>query len=291
MKNSIEIRCSADRTAVIDIEGTIGIDPATSNPNTVATYEAFNRALDEIRSLDVEQITVNIRSTGGNVADALLIYDALCDLDTHVVTRCHGYTASAATIIAQAASEGCREIMDNALYLIHRSMSATEGNAVDLQQSLDLLNKTDERLAAIYSSRSGRTVEQITALMNENGGNGRWLTPTEALEEGLVDQIIEVKASRRTMKTRIADVAERLMAALRPTADQPTPRAVLDIEAATIEARSSAAVETLRRGQERALPTSVEPTDDPSDREAEEPANAASYSRDADTLREAHVPH
>ena len=287
MKNSIEIRCSADRTAVIDIEGTIGVDPATADSRSVATYEAFNRALDEIRALDVDQITVNIRSTGGNVADALLIYDALCVLDTQVVTRCHGYTASAATIIAQAASEGCREIMSGALYLIHRSVSSTEGNAVDLQQSLDLLTKTDERLAAIYSSRSGREVEQIVALMNENGGNGRWLTPAEALDAGLVDRIIDSGATRRTMKARIADAAERLMSILRPTADEPMPRAVLDIETAAVEARSSAAVEALRRGQERAQPTSIQSAEDPSDREAAEPANAASYSRDADAMREA----
>lgn len=287
MKNSIEIRCSADRTAVIDIEGTIGVDPATADSRSVATYEAFNRALDEIRALDVDQITVNIRSTGGNVADALLIYDALGTLDTQVVTRCHGYTASAATIIAQAASEGCREIMSGALYLIHRSVSSTEGNAVDLQQSLDLLTKTDERLAAIYSSRSGREVEQIVALMNENGGNGRWLTPAEALDAGLVDRIIDSGATRRTMKARIADAAERLMSILRPTADEPMPRAVLDIETAAVEARSSAAVEALRRGQERAQPTSILSAEDPSDREAAEPANAASYSRDADAMREA----
>lgn len=287
MKNSIEISCSADRTAVINIEGTIGIDPATADSRSVATYEAFNRALDEIRALDVDRITVNIRSTGGNVADALLIYDALCTLDAQVVTRCHGYTASAATIIAQAASEGCREIMSGALYLIHRSVSSTEGNAVDLQQSLDLLAKTDERLAAIYSSRSGRDVEQIVALMNENGGNGRWLTPEEALDAGLVDRIIDSVATRRTMKARIADAAERLMSVLRPTADEPMPRAVLDIEAAAIEARSSAAVEALRRGQERAQPTPIQPVEDPSDRESEEPANAASYSRDADAMREA----
>ena len=285
MKNSIEIRCSADRTAVIDIEGTIGVEPASADSRSVATYETFNRALDQIRALDVDQITVNIRSTGGNVADALLIYDALCGLDTHVVTRCHGYTASAATIIAQAAAEGCREIMSNALYLIHRSVSSTEGNALDLQQSLDLLAKTDERLAAIYSSRSGREVEQIVDLMNENNGNGRWLTPEEALEAGLVDRIIEPTATRRTIKARIADAAGRLISALRPTADEPMPRAVLDIEAVAVEARSAAAVEALRRGQERATPTTIEPTEDPSDGEAVEPANAASYSRDADAIR------
>ena len=66
MKNSIKIRCSADRTAVIDIEGTIGVESASSASHSVATYEAFNRALDEIRALDVEQITVT-RSPGCKV--------------------------------------------------------------------------------------------------------------------------------------------------------------------------------------------------------------------------------
>lgn len=287
MKNNIEIRCAADRTAQIDIEGTIGVDPSDRDSSSVASYTTFNRALDQIRTLDVDQLTVNIRSTGGNVADALLIYDALCELDCHVTTRCHGYTASAATIIAQAASEGCREMMSNGLYLIHRSVSATEGNAVELQQSIDLLSKTDERLATIYASRSGRPSEQVVALMNENGGNGRWLTPAEALEAGLIDRIVEATTRRPTIKSRITDAAQRLISALRPTADEPMPRAVLDIEAVAVEARSSAAIEALRQGQQQASPTTLCPTEDPSDREAEEPANAASYSRDADALREA----
>lgn len=288
MKNLFEIKCLSQSEAVIDIEGTIGVDHSDdTSRRSVASYEAFTEALDQIKKLAVERITVNIRSTGGSVADALLIYDALWATEAQITTRCHGYTASAATIIAQAASEGCREIMSNALYLIHRSVGATEGNAVELQQSLDLLSKTDERLAEIYAQRSGRTSEEITALMNENGGNGRWLTPAEALEAGLVDQIIEAQATRRTMKARIVDAAERLISALRPTADEPMPRAVLDIEAAAVEARSSAAVERLRSGQAAAAPTTVEATEDPSDREAEEPANALSYSRDADALREA----
>ena len=289
MKTEIKIRNEAS-VCTIDIEGTIGVpenEQFSDSSHSVATYERLRNEVDKIKQIEAEEIIVNIRSTGGDVNDAMLIYEALSALNAKITTRCYGYTASAATIIAQAAAEGCREIMSNALYLIHRSVSSTEGNALDLQQSLDLLAKTDERLAAIYSSRSGREVEQIVTLMNENNGNGRWLTPEEALEAGLVDRIIEPTATRRTIKARIADAAGRLISALRPTADEPMPRAVLDIEAVAVEARSAAAVEALRRGQERATPTTIEPTEDPSDREAEEPANAASYSRDADAIRDA----
>ena len=84
-------------------------------------------AVRRIAEIDASEVVVNIRSTGGDVNDALLIHDALTALGAHITTRCYGYTASAATIIAQAASPGCREISANALYLIHTAVCATEG--------------------------------------------------------------------------------------------------------------------------------------------------------------------
>ncbi len=128
---------------------------------------------------------VDIRSTGGDVNDALLIHDALRSLDAHIITRCYGYTASAATIIAQAASPGCREISANALYLIHTAICATEGNAAEIAGKLDLLRQTDTRIAAVYAARSGRPAGEFETLMAENNGNGRWLSPEEAVAAGL----------------------------------------------------------------------------------------------------------
>lgn len=101
----------------------------------------FRDSLDRLREIDAPEIVVNIRSTGGDVNDALLIYEALSSLDGHIVTRCYGYTASAATVIAQAASEGCREISAHALYLIHNSICTAEGNAEELATRIDLLRK------------------------------------------------------------------------------------------------------------------------------------------------------
>ena len=106
----------------IDIEGVIGIPEgeqfADSTPS-IATYERFREKVEKIREIKANEVVVNIRSTGGDVNDALLIYEALVGLDAKITTRCYGYTASAATIIAQAASNGCREIASSALYLIH----------------------------------------------------------------------------------------------------------------------------------------------------------------------------
>ena len=183
MQSDIQITNRND-TCFVDIEGVIGVPEEWQfdQPSSrVATYEKFRDSLDRLREIDAPEIVVNIRSTGGDVNDALLIYEALSSLDGHIVTRCYGYTASAATVIAQAASEGCREISAHALYLIHNSICTAEGNAEELATRIDLLRKTDARLAEVYAARSGRTPEEFTLLMAENNGSGRWLSPQEAL--------------------------------------------------------------------------------------------------------------
>lgn len=183
----IEIDNSAG-VATIDIEGQIGV-PNFGESDKVATYEAFKAKVGEVIKSNPRKVVVNIRSTGGDVNDALLIYDALKEVK-NVETICYGYTASAATIIAQAAAQGKRKMSANGLYLIHQASTSVDGNANELDAKADLLKKTDERIAAIYANASGRPAEDYTALMAENNGNGKWLSAEEALGYGLIDEII-----------------------------------------------------------------------------------------------------
>lgn len=192
METQIKITNEAS-VCTIDIEGTIGLSESeqfADSTHSVATYERFREEIGNIKSIEASEIVVNIRSTGGDVNDAMLIYEALVALDTKITTRCYGYTASAATIIAQAASKGCREIASSALYLVHLSSSAIEGNATDMAERIELLQKTDERIAQLYAQRSGREKAEFEALMAQNGGRGRWLSPEEVVEAGLADVII-----------------------------------------------------------------------------------------------------
>lgn len=193
MHSEIKVINSKDGNCVIDIEGVIGVPEAMQfeEPGLrVATYAGFTESLRKISSITSSRVIVNIRSTGGDVNDALLIYDALTALGATVVTRCWGYVASAATIIAQAASPGLRELSENSLYLIHCSESSAEGNCTDISRTGQMLEATDLRIAEIYSRRSGLPAESFRELMNENSGRGRWLSAQEALEAGLADSII-----------------------------------------------------------------------------------------------------
>lgn len=178
----------------VNIEGAIGVPEEWQFENAderVSTYEKFRNTVKLIEQIQAPNVIVNIRSTGGDVNDAMLIYEALISLNATIITRCYGYVASAATIIAQAASEGERQISANSLYLIHQATCVAEGNAADLLARVELLKKTDETLADLYTRRSGKEAETFNTLMQAEGGNGRWLSAQETVEAGLADKIIE----------------------------------------------------------------------------------------------------
>lgn len=289
MKSEIQINNTAG-VCQIDIEGTIGVPEEWQfeEPDArVATYERFRDTLRRIAEIEAPEVVVNIRSTGGDVNDALLIHDALRQLPARVTTRCYGYTASAATIIAQAASEGCRLLSANALYLIHTAICSTEGNAAEIAGKIDLLHQTDARIAAVYASRSGRPAAEFEALMAENNGNGRWLAPEEAVAAGLADKVVEAAEQPASSLARnIARGWERLLAniGLRPGPALPADRNVLhfDGEVQALRSRSAVAADEARR---QAAPTSTQPREDPSCGDTVRSANERAYAEDARRMR------
>lgn len=269
------IKISANTTvATIDIEGEIGSEQS----GAVTTYGALKEKLQQIEELEAPIVVVNIRSVGGDVADALLIYEALSTLDAHITTRCYGYTASAATVIAQAANEGCREIADTALYLIHNSSCVAEGNAAELQQHAELLQKTDERIAAIYAAHSGKSVEHFLSLMAENGGNGVWLSPEQALEAGLVDSII--KPEKGVTTTLMSRIAEWLGIKPKSVPTMPTDKVNIRSQQPTACSQLS-----LSEGQSAVSRSQVKAVEDPGLQGDALSANAEAYNRDAILFR------
>ncbi|MBR2333323.1 MAG: Clp protease ClpP, partial [Rikenellaceae bacterium] len=262
----IKITNQADGVTVIDIEGEIGVPEELQfeEPESrVATYRKFKDMVGSIAQIRSPKVLVNIRSTGGDVGDAMLIYDALCSLDAEITTRCWGYVASAATIIAQAASTGLREISSESLYLIHRSVSRVEGDAESMQHNAELLAKTDAQIASIYAERSGRAVEEFERLMSENEGMGRWLTPEEAIEAGLVDRVVERETQRRGFGQRIRAAVGRLLGKFGGE-DSPqiphTYEARSNVRATTPKVQTT--VDMMRRAQQLAQPTSLTEVED-----------------------------
>lgn len=280
MTTNIHIDNAAD-CCHIEIEGTIGVPEEwqfDEHDTRIATYERFREAVARIAEVEAPEVIVTIRSTGGDVNDALLIHDALRQLKAKITTRCYGYTASAATIIAQAASEGCRELSANALYLIHCATCSTEGNARQLGEQIALLEATDERLSSLYAARSGRPIEEFKALMEENGGNGRWLSPDEAIAASLADRIIGgEEAAKPSVAQNLARGWNRLMQAVGLQHEEPLPedRNILHFDHPITLRRQS-----LIAAQQAAKPTSTCPIEDPAIGERRPTANQRAYAED-----------
>ncbi len=285
MRTKIEIRNEAS-LCYIDIEGVIGAseeEQFSPSSQSIATYERLKEELTKVQALDVKEVVVNIRSTGGDVNDALLIYEALSSLDAKIITRCYGYTASAATIIAQAASDGCREIAASALYLVHMSSSVVEGNSADLAERIELLTKTDDRIATLYALHSSRDKAEFIALMGENGGRGRWLSPEEVVEAGLADVVIggEETAPKRGLINRIKGW---LNLSSQSKSVEPLP-VDINILHAPSNLQTSTSVIAFREGQHAVSSTQTMMKEDPSLDGVALSQNALAYADDALKLK------
>jgi ATP-dependent protease ClpP protease subunit len=171
------IENSANGTATIYIYDEIGYWGVTA--------DMFCR---ELVSLDVETIELRINSPGGDVFDAVAIYNALCMHPANVVATVDGLAASAASFIFQAGNE--RNILRNAQAMIHDAWGMCIGPAEDMRAMADLLDKTSANVADIYAQRAGGTVDEWrSAMLAET-----WYNADEMVEAGLADAVVDPNA-------------------------------------------------------------------------------------------------
>lgn len=139
----------------------------------------------QIRAIGGGTIRMRINSPGGDVFAAQAIAQALKDTSAHVIASVDGYAASAATVLSMAADEV--EISDGGFYMIHNAWSFAMGNAKAMTSMAVLLNKVDGSIAGQYAAKSGKSAEEMKALMDEE----TWFTAQEAVEIGLIDRIAQ----------------------------------------------------------------------------------------------------
>lgn len=171
-------------TATIEVYGTIG----ESWWSEGVTFESVSAQLKEIASAG-KKVLVKINSYGGDVNDALAIYEILRSMGDKVTTECYGFCASAATIIAMAGHT--RRMSSYGLFLVHKCSSGAWGNENELQAELEAQRKVNEQIVKLYVDVTGTDQQRIEQLMNENNGNGIWLSADEAVEYGFITHTID----------------------------------------------------------------------------------------------------
>lgn len=132
-------------------------------------------------------LTLSLHSPGGEVFDGLAIYHAL-KARGNVNVRIEGLAASMASVIAMA---GTRiEMPRNAYLMIHNPSGFAMGDAADMRQLADLLDKLKGSLIAAYRDRTKKSDEDLTAMMDAE----TWLTGEEAVAQGFADEVTDAVA-------------------------------------------------------------------------------------------------
>lgn len=139
--------------------------------------------VNDIKNLATNTIELHLNSPGGEVFDGIAIYQALKNHAASVTVIVDSLAASIASVIAMA---GDRVVMaKNATMMIHDGHGLAVGNAADMREMADLLDRTSDNIASIYAERTGGDVKAWRKAMRAE----TWYTADEAVKAGLADEI------------------------------------------------------------------------------------------------------
>lgn len=193
----------------------------------------------EIAALDVAALTVRINSYGGSVSDGLAIYNALRRHKAAVTVTVDGVAMSIASLIAMAGDTV--EMAENAILMIHAPWGGLMGNAREMRDYADVLDKMAGAMASSYCARSGKSIDDMLALLTD--GEDHFYTADEALAEGFATCItpaLAIAASANKEITQRGFWAARAQA-FTPPAQKSAP--------APVETPAAAAAQPSLKGQ------------------------------------------
>lgn len=133
---------------------------------------------------DVKNIKLHINSPGGDVFDGIAIYNALRNHGAAITVYIDGLAASMASIIAMV---GNPVIMpENTMLMIHKPWGFAGGDANDMRDYADLLDKVETVLIPAYAQKTGMDPAKIAEMLEDE----TWLDGNECLALGFADQVI-----------------------------------------------------------------------------------------------------
>jgi len=130
-------------------------------------------------------VDLRLNSPGGSVFDAVAIHNAIKRHEGMVTVWIDGIAASAASYIAMAGDEIV--MPENAFLMIHDPAGLVMGTAEDMRAMAEALDKVKGSLVSGYAAKSGRTPEEVSALM----GAETWFDASDAVAQGFADRLIE----------------------------------------------------------------------------------------------------
>jgi ATP-dependent Clp protease protease subunit len=184
---NINVKRGADGSKHLDLQIHGVIDGAWLDENDGVSTSGIIAELQQ--HLDAKTIGVRINSIGGSAFGGIALYNALESHPAEVTATVEGLAASAASLIAMA---GKTVMGRGAMMMIHPPLTIAMGNAADLRRTADMLDKVQVGLASIYTAKTGKSAEEVNALITAE----TWMTADEAISSGFANgHLGEVEAA------------------------------------------------------------------------------------------------
>lgn len=134
-----------------------------------------------------KDINLYINSPGGVVSSGFAIYDTMQYVTCDVATTCVGMAASMGAVLLAAGTSGKRNLLPNARVMIHQPLGGVRGQASDIEIEAQEILRIKKLISQILADHSGKTQDEVM----EDTDRNKWMSADEALEYGLVDNIMK----------------------------------------------------------------------------------------------------
>lgn len=140
-----------------------------------------------LESVDAKKdIQIYLNSPGGGVYAGLGIYDTMQYINCDVATICTGMAASMGAVLLCAGAKGKRSALRHSRVMIHQPMGGAEGQATDMEITVNEIKKLKKELYEIISNHSGQTFEKV----EKDGDRDYWMIAEEAKAYGMIDELL-----------------------------------------------------------------------------------------------------
>lgn len=139
-----------------------------------------------------KDISLYINSPGGMVTSGMAVYDTMQYIQPDVSTICIGMAASMGAVLLTAGTEGKRYCLPNSRVMIHQPLGGFQGQATDVEIHAKEMLKTRDTLNRVLAQHTGQKLKAI----ERDTERDNFMSATEAVAYGLVDQVVERKPSK-----------------------------------------------------------------------------------------------
>ena len=134
-----------------------------------------------------KDIQIYINSPGGSVTAGMAIYDTMQQISPDVVTICFGVAARMGAFLLSGGAKGKRLALPNSRIMIHQPLGGAQGQAVEIEIQAKEILFLKKTLNSLLAEHTGQPLEKI----NEDTERDYFLSPSEAVEYGLIDKVIK----------------------------------------------------------------------------------------------------